>query len=137
MAGCLYQLKFPSGKSYIGVTKRSIEVRWAYHKGYAKGYKQTSESRARISNALKGRVSPTKGKPSKNKGKKIPKISEAITKVTPDILRRMLELRIAGVRLNDIANEVGLSWRTTQRYCSEIKFTREEVARLVWETRRK
>lgn len=223
-SGGLYQLIFPNGKSYIGITKRDVALRWCAHKSLAanltnrtsvigratqkygpenvqvrtlvisdsfnylleiekqaikvygtlvpngynvseggrgsSGCKHTDEAKKKISAAskghtfnvgrvrsaefkakvsagLKGRPSPTKGKPSKNKGKKMPQISVALMKVTPEIKKKMLELRAAGVRLKDIAQAVGMSWRTTQAYCAEIRLTRSEVSNLTWETRRK
>ncbi len=35
--GCLYKLTSPSKKSYIGVTKKTAEARWAKHKEHALG----------------------------------------------------------------------------------------------------
>lgn len=38
--GCVYQLCFPNGKSYIGKTKRTLAIRWTCHKSAAKSGKK-------------------------------------------------------------------------------------------------
>lgn len=38
-SGCLYRLNFPNGKSYIGITTKTADKRFAEHVRYASGRK--------------------------------------------------------------------------------------------------